>query len=57
MTPSLRWIPVRAAVAEVPGFSLVTNQAAGLAGAPLDHAEELAASWAPSDAWAGWSPR
>ena len=43
MSTALEAIAAREAGAEVLGISLVTNPAAGLAGAPLDHAEVLAA--------------
>ena len=43
MSTALEAIAARAAGCEVLGLSLVTNLAAGLAGAPLDHAEVLAA--------------
>jgi purine-nucleoside phosphorylase len=43
MSTALEAIAARAAGAEVLGVSLVTNLAAGITGAPLDHAEVLAA--------------
>ena len=46
MSTALEAIAARAEGAEVLGVSLVTNLAAGLGGAPLDHAEVLAAGHA-----------
>jgi purine-nucleoside phosphorylase len=46
MSTVLEAIAARAVGVEVFGLSLVTNLAAGLAGAPLDHAEVLAAGLA-----------
>lgn len=43
MSTALEAIAARAAGMEVLGISLVTNQAAGMSGEPLDHAEVLAA--------------
>jgi purine-nucleoside phosphorylase len=43
MSTALEAIAAREAGMEVLGISLVTNQAAGMSGAPLDHAEVLAA--------------
>lgn len=43
MSTALEAIAARAAGAEVLGVSLVTNLAAGITGAPLDHSEVLAA--------------
>jgi purine-nucleoside phosphorylase len=46
MSTVLEAIAARAVGVEVFGLSLVTNLAAGLTGAPLDHAEVLAAGLA-----------
>ena len=46
MSTALVAIAAREAGLEVLGLSLVTNLAAGMSGAPLDHAEVLAAGQA-----------
>ncbi|HSF27061.1 MAG TPA: purine-nucleoside phosphorylase [Actinomycetes bacterium] len=49
MSTALEAIAVREAGAEVLGLSLVTNPAAGISGAPLDHADVLAAGAASAE--------
>ena len=53
MSTALEAIAARAEGLEVLGVSLVTNLAAGLGGAPLDHAEVLAAGAASAEAVGG----
>jgi purine-nucleoside phosphorylase len=53
MSTALEAIAARAEGAEVLGLSLVTNLAAGLSAAPLDHAEVLAAGEAAAAAMGG----
>jgi purine-nucleoside phosphorylase len=49
MSTALEAIAARAAGAEVLGLSLVTNLAAGMTGAPLDHLEVIAAGRAAAE--------
>jgi purine-nucleoside phosphorylase len=49
MSTALEAIAARAAGAEVLGLSLVTNLAAGMTGAPLDHHEVIAAGQAAAE--------
>lgn len=53
MSTVLEAIAVRAAGAEVFGLSMVTNMAAGMTGAPLDHAEVLAEGRAAAEEMGG----
>ncbi|MGW0229736.1 purine-nucleoside phosphorylase [Actinopolymorpha singaporensis] len=53
MSTTLEAIAAREAGAEVLGLSLVTNLAAGMTGAPLDHAEVLAAGRAAATRMGG----
>jgi purine-nucleoside phosphorylase len=50
MSTTLEAIAAREAGLEILGISLVTNQAAGLSGQPLDHREVLAAGQAAASA-------
>jgi purine-nucleoside phosphorylase len=49
MSTALEAIAAREAGAEVLGISLVTNLAAGVTGAPLDHREVVAAGRAAAE--------
>jgi purine-nucleoside phosphorylase len=53
MSTAVEAIAARAAGLEVLGVSLVTNAAAGLTGAPLDHAEVLASGAAAASRLGG----
>ncbi len=57
MSTTLEAIAAREAGMEVLGLSLVTNLAAGISDAPLNHEEVLAAGRDAASGWATCSPR